>query len=83
MVVWWQIKGGMWWLCLWGRKCSKATERGDWRVCWVKNGGGNQGGQVCRLGRGGCGRSYLFKISKRKNIFMKTNMTGDVYTLRR
>ena len=49
----------------------------------MKNGGGNQGAQVCRLGRGGCGWSYLFIISKRKHIFMKTNMTGDVYTLRR
>jgi len=49
----------------------------------VKNGKGNQGEQVCWLGRGGCGGSYLFRISKQKHIFMKTNMTGDIYTLRR
>jgi hypothetical protein len=49
----------------------------------MKNGGGNQGAQVCRLGRSGYGWSYLFKISKQKHIFMKTNITGDIYTLRR
>ena len=52
-------------------------------VCWVKNGGCNQGGQVCRLGGGGYGWSYMFRISKWKHVFMKMNMTGDVYTLRR
>ena len=49
----------------------------------MKNGGSNQGGQVCRLGSGGCGLSYLFRFYKWKHIFMKTNMTGNIYTLRR
>jgi hypothetical protein len=42
---------------------------------WVKNGGGNEGGQVCRLGRGGCELSYPFRFCKWKHIFLKTNMT--------
>jgi len=31
----------------------------------------------------GCGLSYLFRFCKWKHIFIKMNMTGDIYTLRR
>jgi hypothetical protein len=48
----------------------------------VENRGGNQGEQVYGLGSGGCGMSYLFRFCKWKHIFMKTNMTGDIYMLR-
>ena len=48
----------------------------------LKTGRGMQGWKIGRWSGGNRGCYYLFRLFKRKDTFMKTNMTGDIDTTR-
>ena len=66
--------------------CVRGQNKGAVWASWysgrLKELGRMQGWKVCRLCGGYWGMCYLFRIRKRKDIFMKTNMMGDINTMR-
>jgi predicted sulfurtransferase len=69
-------------LCGWGWRGSKYAG-----VVFGSSAGIKFEGGVIKVGKcvdweGGWWVGYLFRFCKRKHTFIKTNMTGDIYTLR-